>query len=251
MRRTVSSLAAVCVLCVACGQAAVQTHAHKPPRKQIGAVASTPAGLLAQILANLNTKTIQAAGLSSAPAGDAQGTWLYVQVTHSSGAAGVLPDFNALLLAGAYSVAAPDNALQPPDGLAYFDPSTSGCTPPDTSGCDAASWHINPAPVPYTPTNADAATLTTRIRNGLDKAGLDAVSIDFEKPLNHLVPIVVARTTAPASTFEEQWQAIREQVLGLDTGYEGDYLELVDQTGQPIAITAVDADLGVAISWKG
>jgi hypothetical protein len=238
------SLAPVC-RANGCAEPTIQNNQQPAPSIP---KAATPTELLDQITANLDTPTIQAAQFAPPPQGyGTTGNWLYVTVTHTRGADGVLADFNALLLAGAYARQAPSDGLPELGGVSYLESGAVGCSPaPNSATCDAVSWRANLQPA-ASPTTSDAATLETQIRLALAKVGLQPVSITFTAPLGSLVPIVVARTNDPANI---QLATLTGEVFGPATDYQGTYLKIIDQHDQPVAAHANESDLGIAVTWN-
>jgi hypothetical protein len=158
--------------------------------------------------------------------------------------------FDSLVLIGAYDVAAQKQGVDTAVGSEVYGVDAAGCARPQSQSCDSLEAGTDVlAPTAYTPTTDDAASLESQIRDGLAKAGLDPVSISFAKPLDSLTPEVVARTSSPAGYLSEGWQRVREQVFGPERKYEAYYLKIDDQNGNPVAITAVENDIGAGIGW--
>lgn len=228
---------ALAPLCSAgrCGIPTIRNNEHLGPARAT-TEAATPEALLHHLRENLHTTLITDARLGGPPDGYGQnGRWLYVRVAHTRGPEATLADFYALLLAGAYGRSAPSDKLPAPGGLVYYGAHTRG-----------VAWraHLQIGAGSGGPT--DVATLRSQIRLGLATAGLIPVSIRFARPLDSLVPIVVARTHHPGRINPP---TLPDEVFGSEAGLEGTYLEIVDQSGRPITASAAESSLGVSITW--
>jgi hypothetical protein len=210
----------------------------------------SPAEVLNTIRASLHTALIRSARLGTPPAvAGPGGPWLYVGLRHAYGATGVLGQFYAQLLAGAYATRASRYELRRIGGLVGFAAAAPACQrSPTAARCPTPFGYgrIHLQPGAGIGSTADASSLESDIRLGLATAHLRPVSITLVKPLEGLVPIVVARpTTAHPIDVAQQWQTI----FGAAGGQAG-YLEIVDDHGHPISATARIDILGSGIAWR-
>jgi hypothetical protein len=236
---------ALAPLCSSSGCGVPTTRINEQPgTAPATAEASSPVALLRRLRENLHTNLIEDARLEAPPAGYGRGgRWLFIRVARSHGSERMFADFYALLLAGAYAREAPLDKLPPLGGLVYYDGRSQGCaTSPTATACNGVAWRA------HLQAGAGAGTTdASQIRLGLARAGLVPVTIRFAKPLDSLVPIVVARAKQLGRI---DLPSLPDEVFGPESGLEGTYLEIVDNRGHPMAAQAMESYLGIGITWS-
>ena len=241
---------AVAALAGACGPAAAHGHSSSTAQSlKPAATDASPQSVLQGVLSSLNSSSIQNASFGVPADGAPQdGNWLYVEISADGTGPATMPGyFDSLVLIGAYDVAAQQQGVSVATGSEVYTAAASGCSTPQDESCNSLEAGADViAPSVYTPTSNDASALDGQIRDGLAKAGFDAISISFMKPLDSLIPVVVARTASPTDYQSEGWQRVRDEVFGPDRHYEAYYLEIDDQSGNAVAITAVERKGAVA-----
>jgi hypothetical protein len=93
------------------------------------------------------------------------------------------------------------------------------------------------------------ASIIDTITSGAEKLGLKVDSVDFLQPAQ-LAPIVIVETVNPSETLktlelEDSWRTL----LGDYRNYEGWYLEIRDNDGQLVSISAGAGRAAVGQSW--
>jgi hypothetical protein len=240
------ALAPVCPA-TGCGLPIIENNQQagvSPP----GGVSPSPVVLLNTIRSSLHTSLIRSARFGEPPPVAGPGRpWLYVGLGRARRATGVLGQFYANLLAGAYAIQAARDELPQIGGLDGFAASARACQrSPTAARCRApfgyGRFHLEPGV--EIGTSAPVSSLESDIRLGLASAHLRPVSITFAKPLGRLVPVVVARpTTDQPVDVAGRWDTIFGALPAA-------YLEIVRDDGRPISATAhVDA-LGNGFSWR-
>ncbi len=92
-------------------------------------------------------------------------------------------------------------------------------------------------------------TIAAQIRSGLTRAGLKPVSVTFVHGLQ-TAPVAIAETNDPAATVAASTNpAFWQEILGNYLNYEGYYLEIRDQTGDPVAISTAAHRSGSSSGW--
>ena len=183
---------AVAALAGACGPAAAHGHSSSTAQSlKPAATDASPQSVLQGVLSSLNSSSIQNASFGVPADGAPQdGNWLYVEISADGTGPATMPGyFDSLVLIGAYDVAAQQQGVSVATGSEVYTAAASGCSTPQDESCNSLEAGADViAPSVYTPTSNDASALDGQIRDGLAKAGFDAISISFMKPLDSLIP---------------------------------------------------------------
>jgi hypothetical protein len=254
-------------LAVGCGQAVQATstntalHAKKHERRYAASSpTTTPADLVKSIEAGFAKNDVVSVTFGDPPPEyqkQTSGPWMYVEVTQVDGASGVLPTWEAKLLAAAYYHSAQAAGLTRETGFYIFD--TPSClTGVDDNSCDASGGPIGDnnvipegakSPVPFDPTAASAATVTGSISSSLQNAGLNVTSITIDSIDGHPVPVVIAESADPTAFVDKN--PTDASLFGSEPNdFEGIYFELDNSSGNPVLERSFASRIGAGVSWS-
>jgi hypothetical protein len=257
-------VAALVSLVAGCGQATTAANSTKAAQKKerrnaAASPTTTPADLVKSIEAGFSKNDVLSVTFGDPPPEhqkQTSGPWMYVEVTQVDGASGVLPTWEAKLLAAAYFHSAQSAGLTPETGFYVFD--TPSClTGVDDNSCDASGGPIGDSnvipegskgPVPFDPTAASPASVTGSISSSLENAGLKVSSITIDSIDGNPVPVVVAESTDPTAFVEKN--PTDASLFGSEpNNFEGIYFELDDSSGNPVLERSFASRIGAGVSW--
>ena len=170
-------------------------------------------------------------------------TWLRILVRVESEASSIKPMWHALLLAGAFRTRSHQLGLPPTSGMSILVEYADGRVE------DGGSFAIDESPADQV-VERSTAELSDRIRSDVSRGAADIASLTFVRPLK-LAPVVVVVASDPKAFLESD--SLRQ--VGSDLIHEssplaeGRYVELRDNDGTVIAITAYAVRTGTGIGW--
>ncbi len=241
-RLTTVSACLLAFIAAGCGAAA--SESTPPPSPAAPGSVPTDRALVMGLL-GAETDVLETVIADPPPPFAGKRLWLYARVSETTGPDGVLPYWQALLLAVALNDR--ETAGNEVDGVSIASPTTSGCAELTSDGCEAPGSPL-PADLTLPDPIFDQDAVASEITKNLARIGLKAASISFEPVRSSSAPVVVATTDDPKAWARTDNVGLADIFGHLDR-FPGVYLLVNDADGSPVTAEAAVPSLGQGLGW--